>query len=287
MGLISRVSSRTYRKMTFDNAKKLYLQAQEQHESGKTEQCAQTLKNCKMVLISSTQFLPNAMPSTKEHALTRDMLELSVLNSIQAKNIEGFEKAIVQLKPYYQDFSSAGLNESSFKDMMLGLHLLCLLANKKFGEFHAELEKLSAGTLNSLYIQHPVQLEQSLMEGNYGKVFLAKSNTPAQEYHFFMDHLMSTIRDEIADCVEQSFSSNSPLPIEEAARLLHFPTVNDDFSKFVQSKSSWRVADGKIMMKNSQGQMNVGSGEAVCGEIDSKETTKACIDYAKQMELII
>lgn len=54
---------------------------------------------------------------------------------------------------------------------LLGLDLLCLLAQNKVGEFHTALEHLPAGVVSdNVYIRHPVAMEQYLMEGAYNKV---------------------------------------------------------------------------------------------------------------------
>lgn len=57
-----------------------------------------------------------------------------------------------------------------------------------------ELESLDTAKLENLYIQHPVQLEQHLMEGAYNKLLLAKENVPAESYSFFMNILIETVR---------------------------------------------------------------------------------------------
>lgn len=54
---------------------------------------------------------------------------------------------------------------------LLGLDLLCLLAQNKVGEFHTALEHLPPSIVSdNIYIKHPVALEQYLMEGSYNKV---------------------------------------------------------------------------------------------------------------------
>ena len=45
-----------------------------------------------------------------------------------------------------------------------------------------------------------------LMEGSFHKVLLLKGNVPAQNYNFFMDILIVTIRNEIASCVEKAYT---------------------------------------------------------------------------------
>lgn len=47
---------------------------------------------------------------------------------------------------------------------------------------------------NTVFIQHPILLEQYLMEGSYHKVLAARMEVPATEYSYFMDSLMVTVR---------------------------------------------------------------------------------------------
>ena len=75
-----------------------------------------------------------------------------------------------QLQTYYTDYADV-LEESTFKYELIGLNLLCLLALSRNAEFHVSVEKLPADVLQkNIYIKHPVQLEQFIMEGNYNKV---------------------------------------------------------------------------------------------------------------------
>lgn len=80
------------------------------------------------------------------------------------------------------------------------------------------------------------------MEGSYSKVWNAREEAPAEEYKFFVDSLMGTIRyvcgdghlndtdyirnyrNEIASCEEAAYES---LPLKEAATLLFFTTQSD------------------------------------------------------------
>lgn len=96
----------------------------------------------------------------------------------------------------------------SLRYQLLGLNLLCLLAQNRVAEFHTELERLPANEIeNNVYIRHPVSLEQNIMEGSYNKDLLAKGNVPAESYNFFIDILMDTVRNEIASCLEKVIKS--------------------------------------------------------------------------------
>ena len=102
---------------------------------------------------------------------------------------------------------------------IIGLGLLGLLAQNKIAEFHTELEKLSTEALQNVYIKHSISIEQCLMEGSFNKIWNARVNVPAEEYSFFMDILMNTIRNEIADCSEKAYTS---LAVKDAASILYF-----------------------------------------------------------------
>ena len=86
---------------------------------------------------------------------------------------------------------------------MLGLNLLCLLSQNRVAEFHTELERLTQKELESIYIRHPLNLEQYIMEGSYNKVISLKGSVPAESYNFFFEILLKTVRNEIASCLEK------------------------------------------------------------------------------------
>lgn len=75
-----------------------------------------------------------------------------------------------------------------------GLNLLRLLSQNRISEFHTVLETIPDHSLDNVYIKHPLQIEQCLMEGSFNKVWNARVNVPAEEYRFFIDILMGTIR---------------------------------------------------------------------------------------------
>lgn len=82
------------------------------------------------------------------------------------------------------------------------------------------------------------------MEGSYSKVWNAREEAPAEEYKFFVDSLMGTIRcvccssicdvwesliwmhlsNEIATCEEVAYDS---LPLKDAATLLFFKSQSE------------------------------------------------------------
>jgi 26S proteasome regulatory subunit N12 len=127
-----------------------------------------------------------------------------------------------------------------------GLNLIRLLTQNRIADFHATLESLplpADAIGDNPYIAHPVNLERWLMEGSYSKVWNAREEAPAEEYRFFVDSLMGTIRlvvflmfsegrckfgllnrNEIASCEEVAYES---LPLKDAATLLFFSNQSE------------------------------------------------------------
>lgn len=80
-------------------------------------------------------------------------------------------------------------------NMLLGLNLMRLLAQNRIAEFHTELELVPPRLLHEdKFIRHTVEVEQCLMEGSYNKVVRNRDVVPAQEFLFFIDILIDTIR---------------------------------------------------------------------------------------------
>lgn len=87
------------------------------------------------------------------------------------------------------------------------------------------------------------------MEGSYSKVWNARERAPVEEYKFFVDSLMGTIRyvllsftrfstdyghrNEIASCEEAAYES---LPLKDALTLLFFNNQSE-LLKFAQQVS--------------------------------------------------
>jgi hypothetical protein len=53
------------------------------------------------------------------------------------------------------------------------------------------------------------------------QIFLAKGNVPAENYNFFIDILLDTVRDEIANCLEKAYRKIST---HDATRMLNLPS---------------------------------------------------------------
>ncbi|KAL7748480.1 regulatory particle non-ATPase [Sorochytrium milnesiophthora] len=263
------------------DATALYEQLRKEWASGKPnlDKCGQLLRQLKIALTHLTFLVPGQQPpSQQELLLARDTLEIGALHSIHVRDTASFERYIAQLSVYYTDYA-AQLPESPRQYMLLGLDLLRLLSQNRIAEFHARLElidpdQLMAGSSN-VYIRHPVQVEQCLMEGSYNKVWSGRGNVPAPEYIYFIDILMETVRHEIASCSEKSYTS---LPLNDAGTLLFFKN-KDELVQFCQERN-WQVdmGQGKIYF-NQQ----TTSGET----IPAKQVIEHVVSYAKELERIV
>lgn len=261
----------------FNKALKLYkdLRVEFNKEVPNLNQCTQQLGDLKIAL-TGLSFLPTNKDSQSEQefVLARDVLEIGAQLSITKKDIPSFCRYMSQLKPYYLDYGFAA-GSSPYKQQLLGLNLLCLLSQNRVAEFHTELERLPIhDILNSVYIQHPICIEQYLMEGNYNKLFLAKGNIPAKNYNFFMDILLDTIRDEIADCMEKSYQSIS---IDECKRMLYFEK-KAEFEAYV-AKRKWIL--GQVITFFD------GKHDEETTQLPSVELAQQMLGYARELEMII
>jgi len=241
------------------------------------EKCGQILSKLK-VLLTELTFLPvEGEATTEELLLARDILEIGVEWSIAKKDISSFERYISQLKCYYLDYKDR-LPESAKLYPLFGLNLLFLLSQNRVAEFHTELELLPPEKIqNNIYIKHPVSLEQSLMEGCYNRVFEAAHIVPAATYQFFMDTLLSTVRGEIAECVEKAYKN---IRINDAMKLLNISN----------QKAMLQFAKDRGWVLNSEGCYSFIGDERVSGAEEEPvhlSIAHNMLQYAKEMEMIV
>jgi len=113
------------------------------------------------------------------------------------------------------------------------------------------------------------------MEGSYSKVWNAREEAPAEEYKFFVDSLMGTIRNEIAGCEEAAYNS---LPIKDAATLLFFRSQSELLA-YAQQRG-WQVdLTASTITFTQKGEENV--------EIPKEKLISANLLYARELEMIV
>jgi len=237
--------------------------------------CGTLLAKLKIGLLEAGLLFPQGTPSVEDLTTTRDILEMGALWSIRTKDVPSFDRYFSQLETFYVDYSPI-LPPSSRQYCLQGLNLIRLLTQNRIADFHTKLESLPAEALHdNIYIKHPVNLERWLMEGSYSKVWGAREEAPAEEYKFFVDSLMGTIRNEIASCEEAAYES---LPIRDAAALLFFPSQSD-LVKFAHHRG-WQVNPStETIVFTKKGEEKV--------EIPKEKIIIAALHYARELEQIV
>jgi len=264
--------------MAFDEAVRLFQQFKKAFEQQPSDldTCESLLPRLKILVTKLHGFIPTTEEDTKELLLTREIFELASLLSVKLKDIPSFERHIAQVKRFYNDAARYPIPPSERQYPILGLNLLHLLAANRLAEFHTELELIPIEMhKNNIYIKHPIQLEQYLMEGAYNKLWNARADVPADTYTFFMDILMDTVRSEIAECSEKAYKS---LSLSEAQKSLLFSSPNDllEFAK----KREWEVSDGKILFSYDD-------KKKAKAEVPSLKLIHQTLAYAKELERIV
>ncbi|PPQ66761.1 hypothetical protein CVT24_008718 [Panaeolus cyanescens] len=237
--------------------------------------CTALLSKLKIGLIEAGLLLPQGNVNLGDLVVARDILEIGAFVSIRSRDVPSFDRYFAQLQTFYVDYSES-LPASKREYAIRGLNLIRLLTQNRIADFHTTLESLDADVIaENPFIRHPVNLERWLMEGSYSKVWNAREEAPAEEYKFFVDSLMGTIRNEIASCEEAAYES---LPLKDAATLLFFPNQSE-LLKFAQQRG-WEVdlTGGTITFKRK-------SEEKI--EIPKQRLISASLAYARELEQIV
>lgn len=217
--------------------------------------------------------------------LAANALELGILLSVADDDLEAFARNMSQLKPYYTALSARSGDETltttsitERKCHVLGLNLMHLLVDNRLSEFHAELELLSEVEASTPYVSFPITLERQLMVGSYDEVLDSRSNIPDESYSFFMENLLDTVRDAIADCIEVSFVS---IKLSDAVTMMKFDSIAE-LQEYIQEKrEDWIVDDGDTLTF----QPPMSGGKAV--DIPSMKLMAQSLSYATELERIV
>ncbi|EPQ28298.1 uncharacterized protein PFL1_04125 [Pseudozyma flocculosa PF-1] len=234
------------------------------------------LTKLKIALTEAGLLVPSPEAKPQDLALARDVLEVGAFCSIRAKDVESFDRYMNLLRAFYNDYASV-LPASQNHQPLLGLSLLRLLSSNEIASFHTALETLPPDLVrDSPYLQHPVNLERWLMEGSYSKVWRARQQAPREEYSFFVDRLMGTIRHEIASCEEKAYDS---LPLSDAATLLFFDNLQEVLS--FANERGWQVNPSTQVVHFSN------ASSASTHTIPKKATISTNLQFAKELESIV
>jgi len=211
-------------------------------------------------------------------SLAATALELGALLSAADDDLDAFARNISQLKPYYDALSASSiLVKTERKCHVLGLNLMHLLVDNRLSEFHAELELLSEEEAGTPFVSFPITLERQLMVGSYDEVLNAGRSVPDPSYNFFMENLMETVRDSIADCVEVTYKS---LKLTDAVTMMKLDSV-EELQEYVQDKRDDWLVEGDMLTFQPP---PVGSKAA---DIPSMKLISQSLSYATELERIV
>ncbi|THH13917.1 hypothetical protein EW146_g6352 [Bondarzewia mesenterica] len=241
------------------------------------QKCGELLTQLKIALINTGLLIPQRDQSIEDLEVARNILEIGAFWSIRTKDVPSFDRYFSQLQTFYNDFSTV-LPPSKREYPIRGLNLIRLLIQNRIADFHTTLESLPLPAdelAQNPFIRHPVNLERWLMEGSYSKVWNAREDAPAEEYKFFVDSLIGTIRNEIASCEEAAYES---LPLKDAATLLFFKSQNELLA-FAQQRH-WQVnltAETVTFAQKGEEKM----------EIPKEKLITNNLAYARELEQIV
>ena len=124
-----------------------------------------------------------------------------------AQGDEGaFERHVGQVRTYNVDYGRV-LPVSSRHNLIAGLSLVDLMGQNRIAEFLTELELIGLSARSDPYIDYALRLEHYLMEGSYSKMREEKNHLPHKAFGLFVTRLMDTVREEIADFCERSYTT--------------------------------------------------------------------------------
>lgn len=228
-----------------------------------------------MTLSSSQNHTERDRTTRSDITLARDVYEVAALLSLKQEDEIAFERHVAQAKTYYVDFAGV-IPPSPRQNLVLGLNLMRLMAQNRIGEFHTELELVPQDARDDTYIKYALKLENCLMEGSYSKIREEGISAPDPSFNFFVDELMDTVREEIADCSEKAYAS---LAADSALRMLSL-TSDAKLEEFCALRG-WRIEGGVIYFASRDAAI------AAIDQIPSSEMIKRSLGYARELEQII
>jgi len=255
----------------------LFTELKKAFRNEEEDKCKLLLAQLKIALVQNGLLPPSPNASKTDLGVAREILEVGAFFSIRSRDVPSFDRYYSQLQTFYDDYRQV-LPPSPREHPVRGLQLIRLLTQNRIADFHTALEGLpisSEQVAADEYLSHPVRLERWLMEGSYAKVWSAREDAPTDEYEFFVDELMGTIRNEIASCEEAAYDS---LPLKDAATLLFF-TNQSELLRFAEGRR-WHVdlTGGRITFAKT--------GEDT-QEIPKEKLIAQSLIYARELEAIV
>ena len=131
-----------------------------------------------------------------------------------------------------------------------------------------------------MYIKYPAQLEQHIMEGSYNKVLSAKRDGLFQnEGMYFMDMLVDTVREEIAECSEKAYTSIATADLQG---LLMLGSAKE-LQEFAEGRG-WTVEGATSPSHRPRWRRR---GSPAASKLPSTQLIQETLSYAKELERIV
>jgi len=227
-------------------------------------------------ILSKLKVAMLGFPNTIEYTqLSLSILELGVLLSIVDEDLTAFARNVAQIKIYY---SNAAAGTNTMKCKVVGLNLMYLLVENRLSEFHAELELLTETEASNPFVSFAINLERQLMVGSYDEVLNAGAHIPDQSYQFFMDNLLQTVRDSIADCLEVAYKTMS---ISETVKMMKFDSTEELMEYIEEFRDDWIIDESNCLCFQPP------SGGCKASDIPSMKLIAQNLSYATELERIV
>ena len=146
------------------------------------------------------------------------------------------------------------------------MELVLLLLDSRLREFYSLLELISVEDRASDPISLVVELERQLMEGSYDLVLQTQLSPKALPYAWLLELLESTVKEELASCIEVSYPKIS---VAKAKALL---------KEVPEEREGWVVEGDTIVFEEEEEEVE---------RIPARELIETSLHYASESEKIV
>lgn len=250
--------------MSIDSAAKLLSDLDAKFKAGDVVGGKETLARIKIQML---EFPPG---SERHMKVAAEALEIGILLAVEDGDMDAFARNVAQIKPLY-----SVLKATPRKCHILGLNLMNLLVENRLSEFHAELELLTEEEAGNTFVTFPINLERQLMVGIYDEVL--NVTVPDASFQFFVDNLMQTVRDSIADCVEVSYKT---MKLADAMTMMKFESQQELLDYVEECRDDWIVQGDALCFQPPPSGFKA-------SDIPSMKLISQSLSYATEMERIV
>jgi len=186
-------------------------------------------------------------PDVIELSIARETYELAALAAVANRDGAAFNRAIAALSVYYHDFATV-LPPSPLQPRISGLALLKLISDDDISAYAAAVELITdTAVRNSPEVRFVVDVAAAVSEGRYNSVLTAAARLPANEFGFFIDRLIVTVRNKVADYSESAYSR---YPLERAHSLLMIDDAAD--VRLFAKQRQWTIDGADIVFPSAK-----------------------------------